>query len=168
MTGRIPAFAMLVTLSSAGSAQVSPEPEPSTGDRARQVVTQPLTDVNLRQREIPPILQAIGDDPYRTEGLAGCRRIAAAVAELDAVLGPDFDQPSDDRRRDRAANLGLTVAGEVIGGLIPFRSLVREVSGANAAQERRQAAFLAGAARRSFLKGYGQSRRCEPPAAPAR
>jgi hypothetical protein len=164
MIDRISAFALFAILPCAAAAQVSPEPEPSTGDQARRIITQPLEDVNVRSRDIPPLLEAIGDDPYRTDGLTSCRRIAEAVAELDAVLGPDFDRPSDDRRRDRAANLGLAVAGEVLGGFIPFRGLVREVSGANAAQERRQTAFLAGAVRRAFLKGYARSRRCPPPA----
>ena len=159
-----------IALSAASSAwaQASPQPERSTRERARDVATQPLADVNVRSQEIPFVLEGIMDNPYRTDGLTTCRRIADAVAELDAVLGPDFDRPSEDRRRDRAANLGLTVAGEVVTGLIPFRGLVREVSGANAAEARREAAFLAGAVRRAFLKGWGDARACDPPAAPSR
>lgn len=162
------AAALALALPPAAAAQGSPEPERSTREQARDVVTQPLTDINVRNREIPPLLEAIADNPYRTDGLGRCDRIAAAVRELDAVLGPDFDMPSEDPRRDRAANLGLSVAGEVVGGLVPFRGLVREVSGANAAEARREAAFFAGSVRRAFLKGWGDARACEPPAAPAR
>jgi hypothetical protein len=156
-------------LSSTAAAQEAPraEPQPTTREQARDVATQPLTDVGLRRQEIPPLLVAIGDDPYQVDGLNGCPQIAAAVAELDAVLGPDFDHPSEDEDRDRAANLGLVVAGEVVGSLVPFRGLVRHVSGANARETRRQQAYFAGAVRRAFLKGYGNARRCPPPAAPA-
>ena len=162
--------AMTLLLSSAAAAQDSPQaqPQPSTRQQARDVATQPLADVNLRRREIPPVLVAIGDNPYRTDGLTTCPLIASAVAELDAVLGPDFDRPSEDRGHDRAANLGLAVAGEVVASAIPFRGLIRRVSGAEAEQARRQAAYFAGAVRRGFLKGYGDSRRCPPPAAPVR
>ena len=161
--------ATALLLPSAAIAQDSPQaqPQPTTRQQARDVATQPLADVNLRRREIPPVLVAIGDNPYRTDGLTNCALIASAVGELDLVLGPDFDRPSVDTGRDRASNLGLAVAGEVVASAIPFRGLIRRVSGAEAEQARRQAAYFAGAVRRAFLKGYGSARRCPPPAAPA-
>lgn len=157
-----------LAIPSAILAQASPEPERSTRQQARDIATRPLADVNVANREAPPLLEAIRENPYRTEGLDSCALIAGAVEELDGVLGPDFDRPSEDRRRDRAANLGLLVAGEVVGGFVPFRGLVREISGANEAQERRETAYFAGAVRRAFLKGLGDARRCAPPAAPVR
>jgi hypothetical protein len=49
---------------------------------------------------------------------------------------------------------------------IPFRSLVREATGASAHERRLRAAFQAGVARRSYLKGVGAQLGCAPPAAP--
>jgi hypothetical protein len=55
----------------------------------------------------------------------------------------------------------------VVSSLIPFRGLIRELSGANAQDRAIQAAIQAGLARRGFLKGVGAVRRCGYPASPA-
>jgi hypothetical protein len=128
-------------------------------------VTQPLSDTNLKKREIPPQLIAIRDDPYALDGISTCNQIIAAVAEMDAALGTDFDKvaPEDREKTERSA---ARVAGGIIGGLIPFRGVVREVSGANKADEEYRTAIFAGGVRRGFLKGYGKARRCAPPGRP--
>ena len=129
-------------------------------------VTQPLSDVNLKRREIPLELVAIRDNPYALEGLRTCNAIIAAVVRLNAVLGPDLDEiiVNDGPRKRREG--AIKMAGSVITGLIPFRSLIREVSGANKADVEFDAAIYAGVVRRGFLKGYGQQRRCLPPGRP--
>lgn len=127
---------------------------------------QPLSDVNLKRREIPPELIGIRDNPYAVEGLRTCKAIIAEVTQLNTVLGPDLDQILvNDRPRKRREGV-IKVAGGVINGLIPFRSLIREASGANKADAEFNAAIYAGVVRRAFLKGHGQQRRCLPPGRP--
>lgn len=127
---------------------------------AVDVAATPVSDLNLRKDEIPALLLAAQLRPYDTSGLSRCDRIAAAVGQLDAVLGDDIDLPADEKGGIKAGR----VAQSVVGSFIPFRGVIRELSGANAQERKLQAAIAAGIARRSFLKGYGQARGCRYPA----
>ena len=127
---------------------------------AVDVVATPVSDLGLRNGKIPPILEAAVADPYDMAGVRTCAQISTRVGELDAVLGPDRDIP-----QDRAEKLSAgRVAQAAVGQFIPFRGLIREVSGANSHQRKVDDAVEAGIARRSFLKGYGQARGCPYPA----
>ena len=55
----------------------------------------------------------------------------------------------------------------MVGSFIPFRGLIREISGANEQERKLQLAIYAGSTRRSFLKGVGYQRGCPWPARPA-
>ncbi|MGH6788021.1 MAG: hypothetical protein ACREBO_14435 [Novosphingobium sp.] len=132
------------------------ERSPSMGDAALT----PASDLNLRKDEIPPLLIAAQSRPYDLTGLRRCPQISAAVSELDAMLGPDFDLPAGERDKITAGR----VAQETVGAFIPFRGLIREISGANAHERRLQTAIIAGSARRAFLKGYGEAKGCKYPA----
>jgi hypothetical protein len=156
-------LAMMPALSHAAP---TPGEKPSrTNEAVTNAVTQPLSDTNLRKKDIHPALIAIRDDPYALDGIRTCNQIIAAVVQMDEALGTDFDRaaPMD---RDKTERRAARVAGGVIGGLIPFRGVVREVSGANKADEEYRDAIYAGAVRRGFLKGYGKARRCAPPGRP--
>jgi hypothetical protein len=48
----------------------------------------------------------------------------------------------------------------VVNALIPFRGIVREITGAAPAQRRLNAAIDAGYARRGFLRGLHYARHC--------
>jgi hypothetical protein len=159
------AFSLLPATANAQRATTGEKSQP-TDKMVTGTVTQPLSDVNLKRREIPPELLAIRDNPYALDGLRTCNAIIAAVAQLNAVLGPDLDEiiVNDGPRKRREGVIKM--AGGVITGLIPFRSLIREVSGANKADVEFNAAIYAGVVRRGFLKGYGQQRRCLPPGRP--
>ena len=102
-------------------------------------------------------------DPYGVAGLRKCGQLAAAIADLDAVLGDDIDLPTDGKPKLSAGR----VAQAAVGSFIPFRGLIREISGANESVRKMQSAIMAGLARRGFLKGYGQARGCRYPARPA-
>ena len=130
---------------------------------ARDVATTPISDLNLRRDPIPEILLEAQDDPYSTEGLTQCSEYGSAVRDLDAVLGADWDLAGPEERRITAGR----VAQSVVGSLIPFRGVVREVSGAAAHERAFQEAILAGMMRRAFIKGMGEKLGCEYPAAPA-
>lgn len=137
-----------------------------TGEMMGDAITQPLSDANLKRKEVPPALLAIRDNPYALDGIRTCRQIIAEVEKLDRVLGPDLDQietdPDARKRREGAAN----VAGGLISSLIPFRFLIREISGANRSDQEFRASIYAGVVRRGFLKGVGQQRRCRAPGRP--
>ncbi len=159
------AAALLIVSTPPAFAQAPGERVRETGKAVGDAVTQPLSDANLRRKEIPAQLIAVRNDPYALDGIRTCNQIIAAVENMDAALGVDFDRaaPEDRQQTERRA---AKVAGGVIGGLVPFRGLIREISGANKSDEDYRAAIYAGAVRRGFLKGYGKARRCAPPGRP--
>lgn len=131
---------------------------------AIDVAKTPISDLNVgRDGEIPPLLIKATTQPYALNGLGKCRQIAGAIQELDEVLGPDIDLPQAERDRISAGRVGKWV----VASFIPFRGLIREVSGANAQDRKVNAAIQAGLTRRGFLKGVGVSKGCRYPASPA-
>jgi hypothetical protein len=51
--------------------------------------------------------------------------------------------------------------------IIPFRGLVRQMTGADAHAKEVDTAIQAGKVRRAYLKGVGMNKNCAPPAAPS-
>lgn len=133
----------------------------STMRQAGGIVSQPARDVGLARTTIPPVLEQAARSPYATEGTRNCSALALAVADLDEALGPDFGH-STTRRGSKAGSLAKQGGAAVVDSLIPFRGVVREVSGAAAAERRLAAAVNAGYARRGFLRGLSVARRCSP------
>jgi hypothetical protein len=129
--------------------------------RAGEIVTQPARDVGVAKGEIPAVLAKASANPYGLAGLKSCARLAAAVAELTEVLGADFGTgaPAVESRAGKLAEAGGQM---VVNSIIPFRGLVREISGAAPAQRRMNDALDAGLARRGFLRGVHQTRGCRP------
>ena len=130
---------------------------------AVDVATTPMSDLNLRKDKIPQVLIDAQARPYDLRGLKKCKALVRSVGELDDILGGDLDLPQEQRDRISAGR----VAKSVVGSFIPFRGIIREISGANDQQRRVQDAIEAGLARRGFLKGVGQARGCPYPARPA-
>lgn len=129
---------------------------------AEDAVMTPAEDVNLKKREIPDVLVSAQADPYSRESTRNCGQINTALNELDTVLGPDFDAGTPAR-----TGLSATmVAKGVVGSFIPFRGVIREISGAAGAKRRYDAAVDAGIARRGYLRGVARSRSCKLSAAP--
>lgn len=143
------------------AAQRQPVTEPETS--VRDVAMTPLNDLNLAQDEIPSVLQQAVAEPYSRRGIANCSDILREVGDLDAVLGDDFDTDPPGDRDFSVTNL----AQRVVGSFIPFRGIIREISGANAAEFRFREAIAAGLMRRAYLKGIGQEMDCPYPASPA-
>lgn len=177
MIGRLLALSVATALALPAPAPAQTEPAQATTPQtpatqapitqreptAVDVIATPATDLNLRKGEIPPLLLAAQGDPYGLAGLRRCADLAGAVGQLDAVLGDDLDVAQTDDHRPGAG----TVAQSLVGSFIPFRGLIREISGANEQQRRLQEAIYAGTARRAFLKGVGLQRGCAWPARPA-
>lgn len=139
--------------------------KPITQDNvgAKDVALTPLSDLNLKKDDIPQLLLDAQDDPYDLAGLRTCPLIANEVTKFDRVLGEDLDISDATVRRMSTGR----AAQEALGSFIPFRGVIREISGANSQQRKIQAAIVAGTARRSFLKGVGLQRGCRYPARPA-
>jgi hypothetical protein len=150
-------LAVLAAMPLPAAAQVMPEPG------VEDVVKTPLRDLNIDRREIPPVLLAAMQNPYETAGLKTCKAIIADIAQLDQVLGADYDIAADDGI-DRLSE--GRIAQSVVGSLIPFRGILREVTGAASNDRTLRAAYTAGMARRAFLKGLGLGRGCKYPARP--
>ncbi len=134
---------------------------------ANDVVTKPLSDINLKKKPVPEVLEAAIERPYTLAGLKSCARIQTAVRGLDAVLGDDIDAVEELTRGQKRGNTAGNVAKSVVGSLIPFSGVIREISGANNNERRWQVAIYAGSVRRAFLKGVGLQRGCRYPARPA-
>ena len=128
---------------------------------AGDVVTAPLSDLNIKKDEVPEILVSARDKPYDVSGLKRCPAIAAAIGNLDAVLGDDIDIVRADGKSGRSVG---GVAKSLVSSLIPFGGVIREISGANAQQRKWNEAIYAGSVRRAFLKGVGEQRGCKYPA----
>lgn len=140
--------------------------QPGMRDRSpgvRDIATTPIQDLNLARDEIPAVLQRAAIATYDADGLDGCEAIGSAIAELDAALGPDLDVSADERDQISVGRM----AKSAIGSLMPFRSIVREITGAADHQRQFEEAIFAGAVRRGYLKGLGQQRGCAYPARPA-
>ncbi|MFN3609536.1 MAG: hypothetical protein ACK4Y9_10770 [Hyphomonas sp.] len=142
-----------------------------TREGLAEAASAPLDDFNLRRREIPQLLAGM-TSPYGPPTEMNCAGIAMDVAELDAVLGRDWDSGAPDERlnsevlADEAANAALDTVRSVSTGWIPFRGLVRQATGAQSHEKKYNQAFRIGAQRRTYLKGYGQALGCPTPAQP--
>ena len=154
-----PRLALLLALAAPVPAlgQVMPEPD------ATEVAKTPLRDLGIDGRDIPEALRIAVENPYETARLKTCNAIIAEIAALDDVLGADYDIAEDDGRvRLSEGRIGQSI----VGGLLPFRGILREVTGAADNDRALRAAYTAGMARRGFLKGWGLGRGCRYPARP--
>ena len=155
-----------------------------TVHQAIDAATGPLEDLNLRQREIPPMLLGIATDPYAPPKKVTCVTIRQELAQLDELLGSDIkpagvDVAANDDlvatiseidevelpETETVTNEGISFAENFMmdtirshTNILPFRSIVRYLSGANAHQRKLEHAYAAGKLRRAYLKGVAQSR----------
>jgi hypothetical protein len=144
-------------------------PKSSVADAA----TTPLSDLHLVHADIPAALVAAQKAPYAVPADA-CTALLAEVRALDEVLGPDLDAPATPTNPGLIERGGSAVGGAAVGalkgaaeGVVPFRSWVRKLSGAERYAKDVAAAIAAGTVRRAFLKGIGVSRGCAAAAKPA-
>lgn len=152
-----------------------PRDQVKTSDQLKResvqgAATTPLRDLNVIKTQIPDILLDALNNPYaRPPRNWKCPALAAMVRPLDAALGPDIDRlpPGDENLMDRGRQTALGVAGDLAGGAIPFRGVVRKLSGAEGHDRLMQSAIIAGNVRRAYLKGLGEAKGCTPPATPS-
>jgi hypothetical protein len=162
-----------------------PPPPPPPADPANQVktadqlkresvqgaVTAPLRDLNVDRTKIPEVLLAALTDPYARPPVRWkCPQLNALLVPLNEALGPDIDLTpagADESLMDRGKASALGLGADLASGMIPFRGVVRRVTGAEAHDRLVQSAIIAGNVRRAYLKGLGESRGCPPPATPS-
>lgn len=133
--------------------------------KAEDVAMSPLSDLNVRKKDVPVVLEAAMAAPYTLAGIKSCKGLATAIVDLDMTLGDDIDVATGDKSDgEKMGNGAGAIAKSVIGGFVPFRGIIRELSGANAQDRLWDRALYAGTARRAFLKGMGEQRGCAWPA----
>jgi len=135
--------------------------------RVTEVAATPLNDLNLNQTQIPEPLVKAREHPYREPDDPGCAGLAEEIEQLDELLGPDMDAPREKRSQDlidrgseMASDAAMNAFKGVTEGVVPFRSWVRKLSGAERASKAVAAAISAGMVRRGFLKGLLQAQTC--------
>lgn len=149
------------------------EPLKTSSDAKRDsftgAISSPFRDVNLIRSKVPAVLAAAADDPYARPSPATCQALIDEISDLNDALGDDLDAPSV--RKASLMERGRSTAFGAMAGLasdvIPFRSWVRRLSGAERHDESVRQAIVAGGVRRGYLKGLGEARGCEPPATPS-
>lgn len=124
------------------------------------IASQPLRDLGIMRTEVADVLQKAVDDTYSLAGLRTCAQLRSAVRELDGVLGADWDRRPATATEDPAEQIAQAGLRAGVGALIPFRGVVREVTGSAAAERRLRVAVQAGQARRGYLRGVMANRGC--------
>lgn len=132
----------------------------SAGQTIGDIVSQPTKDIGINKTQIPEVLTRAEASPYAMADTANCARMQKALAELDGALGPDYtvEQPEEGSRAGKIAAAG---GRAVVNSIIPFRGIVREVTGAADADRRYASAVDAGIARRGFLRGLQTAQGCD-------
>lgn len=151
--------ALLIAAPAEAQPQNEPPKGPSTRERATDIASQPARDLGMSRSDIPPILVAATEDPYSLRDAGTCRQIAGQITELNGVLGPDF-VVGREANEDRTMKIVEAGGRTIVNSIIPFRSLVREVTGAAPAKRALDAAVDAGLARRGFLRGLHRKQGC--------
>ncbi len=158
--GLVMASMVLAALSGLVPGMAAAQSAKDVGRAAKDVAVAPLRDTNLVKEAIPPLLLQSSADPYSLTGIRSCAQFARAIGALDKVLGPDVDrlQPKDGKSR---GELALDLGEELALGFIPFRGIIRRLSGAEARARKARAAIYAGGLRRAYLKGTARARGCK-------
>jgi len=134
-----------------------------TAEKAAEIATQPVRDLGVAKPEIPPVLVRATAAPYALAGLGSCEALAAEMGELTAALGPDFTVAGEAKEENKVAKVAEAGGKAVVNSIIPFRGVVRELTGAAARQRRLDDAIDAGFARRGFLHGVSLMKACPAP-----
>ena len=170
---------LVLGLGGLGLAACSTDQQEEMGEGANKVragfgdaVTAPLEDLNIKRHEVPPVLLRAEVSAYDLANMKSCEAVAAEVGALDDALGPDLDEPpppltKSQAQGDKAATTTLDVVRGASHSVVPFRSWVRMLTGAEKHSKAVQAAIRAGSERRAYLKGIGMRMDCAPPAAPS-
>lgn len=121
------------------------------------LATRSAEGLGLIGPEIPDELKQAQADPYAPPADPACTTVPAEIAKLDALLGPDINQPKP------RTFIPTDVVGHAVRSAIPYRSAIRFVTGADRREKEKTQAEKAGWARRGFLKGLAARLDCPSP-----
>lgn len=127
---------------------------------ASGILLQPVRDAGFLNAEIPDALARASLDPYALAEATSCSEVTSEIGELNAFLGSDVARDAGPRE-DRAERLAVAGGRAAVNSLIPFRTVVRELTGAAPAQRRLQSAIDLGYARRGFLRAVYRLHGCD-------
>lgn len=171
-SGAIKSFSILILtlMVCACSTNKKNEPKSDVPKQIGAAVTAPLSDLNLIQTAIPPVLRSAQKNPYAIPENTSCDAVAKEITALNEVLGADLDTPvskKDDGLLERnVVSESVSAIRRTTESAVPFRNWVRKLSGAERKSNAVKSAITAGSIRRAYLKGIGQANKCLPPAAP--
>lgn len=154
---RLALIALLPTLI-LGACATRPMPPPRQSDGLERAVEQPIRDLSLLRDEAPLSLRQAWADPYRSAPEDNCASVRAEINELDAALGPDIGAAEKAASEMSAKRLASGAVESAVA--LPFRGVIRTVSGAERRDHALRAAVSAGMVRRGFLKGRQLAMAC--------
>jgi hypothetical protein len=139
--------------------------------------TGPLEDLNLKRKKIPEILAKVVEDPYHVPAKLTCKTVRSELAALEPLIGPDIkakgvqvasndsfipDIPDLDSIEmpnvQKLAHDKLMSEIRSQTNILPFRSIIRRITGAEKHKKNYEEAYYAGKLRRAYLKGLAQSK----------
>ncbi|MGD9980385.1 MAG: hypothetical protein AB7H66_06500 [Hyphomonadaceae bacterium] len=141
------------------------------GSSVSGALTQPLRDLSILRPEPEQVLQRAAAAPYAIaatlpNGALDCKVVNGEIAWLDAALGDDLDAARGPeatlmaQARSGAGDALIDAVGDLVD--LPYRGLIRRITGAERREREMQAAVQAGMVRRAFLRGLS-ARECATP-----
>lgn len=129
--------------------------------RVGEAIGEPFRDTGWTRENPPEVLIRAAEAPYGLPSDPECSAILNEISALDLVLGSDLDEA--DGREDESDIDASGLLSGAIGGIIglPYRSIVRRLSGAAGRERVLRDAIFAGMVRRAFLKGVARTA-CAP------
>lgn len=142
-----------------------------TRRRIPDALRAPLRDFNLSKRPIPRALSQI-NYVYEINGPVHCQNLIAEINQLNAVLGNSADVSAAQSSRpeliaEAASNAATNAIEDAATGWIPYRSVIRRITGAHEYERTLHKAYEKGRLRRAYLKGIGGAFGCAYPARPS-
>ena len=127
----------------------------------------PFRDLGFTKEEIPESLAAAANGPYSQPASKKCKAIMQEITALNEVLGEDKYDPeiilasSSNNTSYFAEGIqyasGMAIAKTGKIAALPFRGVVRRVSGAAKQEKASKEAHEAGEIRRAYLRGMADS-----------
>lgn len=148
---------------------------------AMSAVVSPFEDIGLVKAPISEKLEKIAENPYTMPKSLRCDKLRKEIAELDELVGPDdsmpvgvldnIDEKSTREYVDKGADIAKNRAVDTVRShvdIIPYRSVVRAVSGADKHSRMAAYSLQSGKLRRAFLKGLASTQSAKCLIAPAK
>jgi len=177
-------FCSLLLLSACSDPATSDATKDSDGNLAERTISgsfkgafdavqTPLVDLNIKKDEIPEALQKISGNPYEPPSPLQCKTMRSELVALDTVLGPDMQKGSAkakgifDKDMDYTEEGASMIQSEAISfvagkaSIIPFRGIVRQITGAAKHSKEVATAYESGKLRRAYLKGLTSAMKCD-------